>query len=421
VANKFDYNESVITRRRTGTIDDPYVELTESHQVFGNIVSLREIPNKQEKVVVKGGNITWVEKEKGIPSPTQFVVDYEDGLVTFHESNNGKQLQFEYKGTGLRYIPIKMIYTRQEDGEILETLNDIVEAGRDSIENLKDVNATIENAETAIDNANTAATNANSKATLAQNKIDLLTGLETDINQSIIDSETATTNAATAANNANTKATEAQTQANYAKEQGDRASQLIGEIEGSAGVTSVNGKQGSVTLDANSVGAIPASEKGVINGVATLGEDGKVPQEQLNIQPPEDASLTVKGLVSLSSSTSSISETEAATPKAVKEVYDLANGKANTNIATETENGLMSSAQVSKLNNIADNANNYVHPTNHPASIITQDTNNRFVSDQEKTTWNNKENQLNANQKRVIYVQSTTPTSPQEGDIWIEV
>ncbi|HHL9052066.1 TPA: phage tail protein [Escherichia coli] len=40
------------------------------------------------------------------------------------------------------------------------------------------------------------------------------------------------------------------------------------------------------------------------------------------------ASLTVKGTVQLSSATNSTSETQAATPKAVKEVYDLAAGKA---------------------------------------------------------------------------------------------
>ena len=34
----------------------------------------------------------------------------------------------------------------------------------------------------------------------------------------------------------------------------------------------------------------------------------------------------------------------------------------------------------------------YTHPANHPASIITQDANNRFVTDTEKSTWNAKEN-----------------------------
>lgn len=47
--------------------------------------------------------------------------------------------------------------------------------------------------------------------------------------------------------------------------------------------TTINGKPLSenVTLDAEDVGAIPASEKGQPNGVATLGSDGKVPSSQL--------------------------------------------------------------------------------------------------------------------------------------------
>lgn len=32
----------------------------------------------------------------------------------------------------------------------------------------------------------------------------------------------------------------------------------------------------------------------------------------------------------------------------------------------------------------------YTHPTSHPASIITETTTKRFVSDAEKTTWNAK-------------------------------
>jgi len=50
----------------------------------------------------------------------------------------------------------------------------------------------------------------------------------------------------------------------------------------------------------------------------------------------------------------------------------------------------MSSADKSKLDGIATNANNYTHPATHPASIITQDASNRFVSDTEKSTWNGK-------------------------------
>ena len=41
------------------------------------------------------------------------------------------------------------------------------------------------------------------------------------------------------------------------------------------------------------------------------------------------------------------------------------------NNATTTTAGLMSASDKVKLNNIADNANNYIHPSTHPASMIT--------------------------------------------------
>jgi len=47
-------------------------------------------------------------------------------------------------------------------------------------------------------------------------------------------------------------------------------------------------------------------------------------------------------------------------------------------------------ADNTKLDAIEASANNYSHPANHPASIITQDTTNRFVTDAEKSAWNAK-------------------------------
>ncbi|MFW9595980.1 MAG: hypothetical protein ACMV1D_10875 [Macromonas sp.] len=53
--------------------------------------------------------------------------------------------------------------------------------------------------------------------------------------------------------------------------------------------------------------------------------------------------------------------------------------------------GFMSAADKTKLDGVATNANNYAHPANHPPSIITQDAENRFVTDAEKSAWNGKE------------------------------
>lgn len=50
------------------------------------------------------------------------------------------------------------------------------------------------------------------------------------------------------------------------------------------------------------------------------------------------------------------------------------------------ENGIYNNA--SKLAGIEDNANNYTHPSTHPATMITTDSTHRFVTDGEKNTWN---------------------------------
>ncbi len=57
------------------------------------------------------------------------------------------------------------------------------------------------------------------------------------------------------------------------------------------------------------------------------------------------------------------------------------NAKASTDVATTTTNGLMSSADKTKLDGIAANANNYVHPN---------DASTRHVTDAQITTWNSK-------------------------------
>ncbi|MGG3891997.1 tail fiber protein [Metabacillus fastidiosus] len=79
------------------------------------------------------------------------------------------------------------------------------------------------------------------------------------------------------------------------------------------------------------------STKGQINGLATLGADGKVPQSQLNISPPSDASLTAKGVVQLNNTINSTSTTQASTPNAVKSAYDLAFTANNTANAINTK------------------------------------------------------------------------------------
>ena len=59
-------------------------------------------------------------------------------------------------------------------------------------------------------------------------------------------------------------------------------------------------------------------------------------------------------------------------------------------VVTDSLKGYMTPELKKKLDGIATGANNYVHPSSHPATMITQDATHRFVTDTEKNTWNGK-------------------------------
>lgn len=74
-----------------------------------------------------------------------------------------------------------------------------------------------------------------------------------------------------------------------------------------------------VVRDFNALANAVDAKAGAADGLAQLGPDGKLIAAQINLK---DASTSAKGLVQLSSSTTSTSESLAATPKAVKDVKD---------------------------------------------------------------------------------------------------
>lgn len=66
------------------------------------------------------------------------------------------------------------------------------------------------------------------------------------------------------------------------------------------------------------------------------------------------------------------------------------NDKAPNRLVTKVSDGLMSKEDKTKLDGISEVANYYEHPASHPAGIILQTENAQFVSLKEKKTWNAK-------------------------------
>ena len=77
--------------------------------------------------------------------------------------------------------------------------------------------------------------------------------------------------------------------------------------------------------------------------------------------------------------------------------------------ATQSVNGLMAAADKKKLDGVAEEANKYIHPSTHAASMITQDATHRFVTDAEKSKWNEAQPE--------IYFAKELPTSAPAGSI----
>lgn len=133
------YNDPIITKKRKGTDEDPYVSLEESHTVERDTVVLTELPSRFTKVVVTDSDDNHLyEVFDKIPEEDEFLVDYNSSIITLNQANDHKQYKFKYKGTGLQYIPDTMVYTRIEGGKIKETLNDLTEGISDQNAEIQD-------------------------------------------------------------------------------------------------------------------------------------------------------------------------------------------------------------------------------------------------------------------------------------------
>lgn len=90
-------------------------------------------------------------------------------------------------------------------------------------------------------------------------------------------------------------------------------------------------------------------------------------------------------------------ELSSATPYPIHGSDHLLDGYDPIPLATTSKEGLMSKGDKSKLDGIENGANKYVHPSTHPASIITESSSRRFVSDSEKATWDTVINKADTN------------------------
>lgn len=126
--------------KREGTEDDPFINLIDTANVSSGAITLREIPSFNNKVVVKNsdGN-KLAQSESDTLGNDEFRVDYSVGNVHFNDSRNGEQITIEYLGMGWMFISASRVVMVGEEGDPLESLQEMLEYAQEGVETLERV------------------------------------------------------------------------------------------------------------------------------------------------------------------------------------------------------------------------------------------------------------------------------------------
>ena len=154
-------------------------------------------------------------------------------------------------------------------------------------------------------------------------------------------------------------------------------------------------KASTSTATSSASGLMSATDKVKLDGVAANANNYTLPvaSETNTGGVRVGSNLTMTGgVLSAADTVTTVNGKTGAITKADIMALGIPGADTNTTYspATTSVNGLMSSTDKSKLDGIAAGANNYTHPSAHPASMITQDATRRMVSDTQIADWNGK-------------------------------
>lgn len=151
----------------------------ESHVVLNGRITLIQIPDKFYRVQINGFTELY-EYDNSEMQATNYRVDYQTGIIMLHNSLEGQTITVsKYWGRGIVLTPISRIYTRVENGNVVETLGQVIEDGSDAL--------------TAYGGIVKAITDAETKTTTLNNKILEGNTTEQNLDISILNADTKNT------------------------------------------------------------------------------------------------------------------------------------------------------------------------------------------------------------------------------------
>lgn len=117
----------------------------EKHTINPNgLVQLQNIPSLHTVFTIKGKNgitVTTYNKAEVIANQYDFTVDYVNGILTFHSSQVGKEVQVSYTNAiGRLSLSADRIFTNlDQQGNVTQTLNTLIEEGQSVLSKLDTV------------------------------------------------------------------------------------------------------------------------------------------------------------------------------------------------------------------------------------------------------------------------------------------
>ena len=116
-------SDPLIYLTRSGTLDDPFVQISESFKIINSKIVLTEIPDPINRVLVTN----FIETNSSAPAQGYFQTDYYNGILTFNSTDEGTIVNISYWGKGVTFYPYKRVWTQETNGEVVQTLEDLVD------------------------------------------------------------------------------------------------------------------------------------------------------------------------------------------------------------------------------------------------------------------------------------------------------
>ena len=154
-------NNTLFAHWNTDSSGNPVSEQLSETQKVSPIhlcVQLNQIPDDFQDFEVRRGDTILSEVYDTQPiGQNNYKVDYGDGIVWFHSSRAGQEMQFNYSGRGYKTISAKRVMIN--DGDYIEqnTLQHLVDLNKQAVESVNNIQS---NLDQIVDDARTYANNA---------------------------------------------------------------------------------------------------------------------------------------------------------------------------------------------------------------------------------------------------------------------